>query len=419
MRCASLSRHQSFAASRPQLLRSRMTDLEQPVQPTGPAILNLGFRPFFAGAALFSVLSMLAWTGVYALGWQWQPSLPVVTWHAHEMVYGYGMAVIAGFLLTAVRNWTGVQTLHGIPLLLLFLLWLAARVLLAGGEDLLVWAALADGLFGLLLLAALAWPVFKVRQFKQLGILSKILLLVFANLLFYAGVLQILPWGVQAGLYSGVYLIMALILVMSRRVLPFFIERGVSQPVTLINRSWLDMASLLLFLGFWIADIVEPDSMLVAWLAGVLCLLHAVRLAGWYAAGIREQALLWVLYVAYAVMVIGFGLKAAVYVFGISPFLPLHAFTYGGIGLFTIGMMTRVTLGHTGRNILEPPAAMPWMFMLLLAGVVIRVVFPLLDDSRYPLWMGLSQLLWIAAFGVFLFTCLPMLVRPRIDGQLG
>ena len=396
-----------------------MTDLEQPVQPTGPAILNLGFRPFFAGAALFSVLSMLAWTGVYVLGWQWQPSLPAVTWHAHEMVYGYGMAVIAGFLLTAVRNWTGVQTLHGIPLLLLFLLWLAARILLAGGESLLAWAALADGLFGLLLLAALARPVFKVRQFKQLGILSKILLLVLANLLFYAGVLQIIPSGVQSGLYSGVYLIMALIFVMSRRVLPFFIERGVSQPVTLINRSWLDMASMLLFLGFWIADIVEPDSLLVAWLAGVLCVLHAVRLAGWYAAEIRGQALLWVLYVAYAVMVVGFGLKAAVYVFGISPFLPLHAFTYGGIGLFTIGMMARVTLGHTGRNMLEPPATMSWMFMLLLAGVVIRVVFPLLDDSRYPLWMGFSQLLWIAAFGVFLFTCLPMLVRPRIDGHYG
>ena len=396
-----------------------MIDISGPVQRPGSAILNLGFRPFFAGAALFSVLSMLFWTGVYVFGWHWQPSLPVVTWHAHEMVYGYGMAVIAGFLLTAVRNWTGVQTLYGVPLLLLFLLWLAARLLLTGGAGLLAWAALADGLFNLLLLAALAWPVFKVRQFKQVGILSKILLLMFANWLFYAGVLEIIPWGVQAGLYSGVYLIMALILVMSRRVFPFFIERGVAEPVKLINRAWLDATSLFLFLGFWIADIIEPDSLLVAWLAGALCVLHVIRLAGWYAAGIWRQSLLWVLYLAYTAVVIGFGLKVAVYAFGISPFLPLHMFTYGGIGLFTIGMMARVILGHTGRNILEPPAALSWMFIILLIGVIVRVVFPLLDHSHYALWMGISQLLWIISFGIFLFTCLPMLVRPRIDGQFG
>jgi len=190
-------------------------------------VLNLGFRPFFIGAALFSVLSMLVWMGMYVFGWSWQPALPAMSWHSHEMVFGYGMAVIAGFLLAAVKNWTGVQTLHGIPLLLLFLSWLAARLLLLLGDaGLLVWAALADGLFNLLLVAAIAWPIFKSRQFKQFGVLSKILLLMLANALFYSGALGIYSWGEHAGLYSGVYLIMALIFVMSRRVLPFFIERG-------------------------------------------------------------------------------------------------------------------------------------------------------------------------------------------------
>ena len=398
-----------------------MLNIDQPARHTGIAILNLGFRPFFAGAAVFSVLSMLVWTGIYILRWQWQPAgLPAATWHAHEMIYGYGMAVIAGFLLTAVKNWTGVQTLHGIPLLLLFLLWLTARLLLlAGGVGWLVWAALADGLFNVLLVLALAWPVFKVRQFKQFGILSKVILLMLANLLFYAGVLEIYPWGVQAGLYSGVYLILALIFVMSRRVLPFFIERGVDQPVTLTNRVWLDGASLFLFLAFWIADIIEPDSLLVAWLAGALCVLHAVRLAGWYAAGIWEKPLLWVLYLAYVAVAIGFALKVAVYVFSISPFLPLHAFTYGGVGLFTLGMMARVTLGHTGRNILEPPAAVAWMFGLLAIGSVIRVVLPLFDAAHYLLWMGVSQVLWMLAFSLFLWAFLPMLFRPRTDGQFG
>lgn len=397
-----------------------MLNPEQPVRHAGAAILNLGFRPFFAGAAIFSLLFMLLWMCIYVLGWRWQPALPGSIWHAHEMVYGYGMAVIAGFLLTAVRNWTGVQTLYGIPLLLLFMLWLTARLLLLSGDaGLLAWAALADGLFNALLVVALAWPVFKVRQFKQFGLLSKVLLLMFANLLFYAGVLEIYPWGVQAGLYSGVYLIMALIFAMSRRVMPFFIERGLDQAVTLTNRGWLDAASLLLFVGFWLADIARPDSLPVAVLAGMLCALHATRLAGWHAAGIWERPLLWVLYLAYAAVIVGFALKVAVYLFGISPFLPLHAFTVGGIGLFTLGMMARVTLGHTGRDVLDPPAQVSWMFGLLLAGSVVRVVLPLLDAARYVFWIGVSQLLWVLAFVLFLWVFLPMLCRPRTDGQFG
>ncbi|HAJ92782.1 MAG TPA: NnrS family protein [Gammaproteobacteria bacterium] len=398
-----------------------MINIDQPARHTGIAILNLGFRPFFAGAAVFAVLSVLVWMGIYIFGWQWpQVGLPATTWHAHEMIYGYGLAVIAGFLLTAVKNWTGVQTLYGLPLLLLFLLWFTARLLLlVGGTGLLAWAALADGLFNILLVLALAWPVFKVRQFKQIGVVSKVLLLTLANLLFYAGVLEIYPWGVQAGLYSGVYLILALIFVMSRRVLPFFIERGVDQPVKLTNSAWLDGASLFLFLAFWIADIVEPDSLLVASLAGALCVLHVIRLANWYAAGIWGKPLLWVLYLAYVAVAIGFALKVAVYVLGISPFLPLHAFTYGGVGLFTIGMMARVTLGHTGRNILEPPAAVAWMFGLLAIGSVIRVALPWFDAAHYVLWVGVSQVLWVLAFSLFLWAFLPMLFQPRTDGQFG
>jgi uncharacterized protein involved in response to NO len=398
---------------------SFMIDPQRPARHAGIAILNLGFRPFFSGAAMFSFVSILAWTGLYVFNWHWQPALPGVTWHAHEMIFGYAMAVIAGFLLTAVRNWTGVQTLHGIPLLLLFLLWFMARLLLAGDGRWLAWAALLDGLFNLLLLIALAWPVIKVRQFKQVGILSKVLLLMLANLLFYAGALELSPWGMQAGLTSGVYLVMAMIFVMSRRVLPFFIERGLAGSVTLTNRGWLDAASLLLFIIFWLADIVEPDSLLVACLAAALCVLHALRLAGWYVAGIWGQPLLWVLFLAYAAVIAGFALKAAVYLFGISPFLPLHAFTYGGIGLFTLGMMARVTLGHTGRNILEPPAAVSWMFVLLVIGSIFRVVLPLFDAARYTLWMGLSQLLWVLAIFLFMVIFLRMLYQPRADGQPG
>lgn len=384
------------------------------------ALLNLGFRPFFAAATVFSVVAVAIWLGVYVLGWPWpQQQLPAIVWHAHEMVFGYAMAVIAGFLLTAVKNWTGVQTLRGFPLLLLVLAWLAGRVLLLSGSHVpLYWAGLADCVFGVGLTLALAYPVFKVRQWKQLGILSKIVLLLCSNLLFYAGLLGLFPDGVRIGLYSGVYLVMALVFAMARRVLPFFIERGIGRPVTLSNRNWLDIASLVLFLLFWIADILRPDSLPVAILAGVLFFLHALRLAGWYASGLFKAPLLAALYLGYGWLVAGFALKAAVFVTGISPFIALHAFTYGGIGLFTLGMMARVTLGHTGRSLDAPPVVAPAVGILLI-GTLLRVLLPLLDAGHYALWVGLSQLLWMLAFTLLLLAYLPMWLRPRVDGQPG
>lgn len=398
-----------------------MQQIETRPTPDQPAFLNLGFRPFFTAAALFAVLSMLVWMGVTAFGWQTDfTALPVITWHAHEMIYGYALAVIAGFLLTAVRNWTGVRTLHGTPLLLLLLLWLTGRLLLLMGTAVpLLLIALVDSLFMLWLIGALLVPVIKVRQWKQMGIVSKLLLLLLSNGVFYAGVLGMIEDGIRIGLYSGVYLVIALIFVMGRRVMPMFIANGVGYPVQLKNRTWLDMASLVLFLVFWIADIARPDTLPVALLAVTLAGLHAIRLAGWYTPGIWNKPLLWVLYVGYGWLVAGFALKAAVFFFGISPFLPLHAFTYGGIGMITLGMMSRVTLGHTGRNVFEPPTALFWVFTAMLTGTAFRVLLPLFDPGRYPVWIGISQTLWITAFTAFLVIYLPMLTRPRVDGQPG
>ena len=385
------------------------------------AFLNLGFRPFFAGAAVFAVASMLVWTGMYVFGWQIVAAgLPPGIWHAHEMIFGYSVGVIAGFLLTAVQNWTGVRTLHGIPLLLLFVLWVAARVLvLLGSEVPLSLTALVDCTFTGLLFVAVLYPVVKVRQWKQAGILSKLLLILASNLLFYAGLLQLVPGGPRAGLYSGLYMVMALVFVMGRRVIPFFIEKGVDYPFRPGNRRWLDISSLVLFLAFWIADILRPDSLPVALLAATLFLLHAIRMADWHTRGIWRRPLLWVLYLGYGFLTLGFALKAAVVAFGISPFFAVHAFAYGGIGMISMGMMARVTLGHTGRNVLAPPALLSWMFSVLLAGAVLRILPPLLYPSHYRLWIGGAQLLWILAFSLFIYRYLPMLVQPRIDGKPG
>ena len=388
----------------------------RPARPQ-PAFLSRGFRPFFTAAGIFAVLSMLVWMQVYVFARGWPSGeLPAAVWHAHEMIYGYAMAVIAGFLLTAVRNWTGSPTLQGTPLLLLFLLWTAGRILILGGGDtVLAGAALADTLFATLLLIAIARPVIKTRQWRQTGILSKVALLPCANLLFYAGILGYFPQGVRVGLYSGLYLIIALILVMARRVLPFFIEKGVGYSVRLTNRRWLDIAGLLAFFLFWIADILQPDGLPAAVLAGLLFILHSLRMAGWYTQGIWRRPLLWSLYGGYGFLVTGFALKAAVPIAGVSPLPALHAFAFGGIGLFTLGMMTRVSIAHTGRDILAPGSMLFWMFAAMAFGAIIRIIPPLVMPAHYVLWIGLSQALWMAAFTAFLFTCLPMLLKPSLD----
>lgn len=367
------------------------------------------------------MIAMLVWYLAFIHNWPFPFSgLSPVNWHAHEMVFGYGMAVVAGFLLTAVNNWTGMPTLRGFPLLLLFVFWLVARLyLLFGNATTLLVAASFDLLFMTLLVATLAKPIVQAKNWMNLAIVAKILLLLLSNLAFYLGVAGVLEQGVYLGLYSGVYLLLALIFTLSRRVLPFFIERGVGYPLELRNSKLIDMASLVFFLAFWIAELVHPDGLIVALLSIILFVLHAIRLAGWHTPGIWKKPLLWILYLAYIFLVLGFALKAAVYFMGLSPYLALHAFTVGGIGLMTLGMMSRVALGHSGRNVFEPPAILSWMFLLLILGAFFRVLLPMLMETHYLLWISGSQGFWILAFLIFFTVYLPVLTRPRVDGKDG
>ncbi len=397
-----------------------MLNIEEPVTDK-TAFLKLGFRPFFSAAMLYAVVAIALWMGMYFLGWTLPAeSYGVVSWHAHEMVFGFGMAVIGGFLLTAEMNWTGVRTVTGWPLLVLALLWLAGRVLAFAVTDAgLGLLAAADLLFDLLLTAALFHPIVKARQWHQLGFPIQIALMALANLLFYLGLTGLWPAGLHVGLYAGFYLVLSVIFTMGRRVIPFFIEKGLGCPFTATNYKWLDITTVVLFAVFALADLAAPTALLTAALAAVLFLLHAWRLKGWYHPGIWNKTLLWTLYLGYLWIVLGFLLKAVSIVAGVSPYLAIHAFAYGGIGLVTIGMMARVTLGHTGRNVFSPPAILLPIFLLLAAGAVVRVILPLLLAGQYDLWIGLSQLLWAAAFLGMALLYLPMLIKVRIDGRPG
>ena len=383
----------------------------------GVGLWRLGFRPFFLGAGILAALLMAGWMGLYLLGWNFAPAgYPAPVWHAHEMIFGYAVAVIAGFLLTAVKNWTNVQTLHGSGLMALFALWVLARMGPFVAPVGVVF--LLDILFMLCFSAALLHPIIKARSWNQLVIAVLVLLLAGANILFYLGLTGMVPGGTRVGLYAGLYLVVAMILLVGRRVIPFFIERGCDRPVQLTYRPWLDI-SIVVSYGLFVVTELSGATRMAALLASLLVILNAIRLVDWHARGIWKKPLLWVLYIAYIWITAGFLLKAVAALWGISPTLSAHAFTVGGIGMMTLGMMARVALGHTGRNVFDPPASVWWMFLLLLGGAICRVLFPLLSMEHYMLWIAVSQLLWIAAFALFVFVYAPILIKPRVDGRYG
>lgn len=389
------------------------------------ALFNLGFRPFFLGAGVFAIISIVWWMLIYNTQNFVQIS-PISNsqWHAHEMLYGYGMAVVAGFLLAAVKNWTGRQTLYGKPLMGLFLLWCVARILFLFGTSMLLWAAVADLLFGFVLMLSIMQPIVKARQWSQLGVVVKLLLLWLGNLAFYLDCYGVLQEGMLYAINGAVLLFISLILMIGRRVIPFFIERGVANlgaeyKVQLKQYKWLDISILVLFLMLFLNEIFVHISALTPFLALVLFALNGYRLINWHAAGIWRVPLLWSLYVSAWLINVGFlfyGLQAQL---AIPSILTLHLFTIGGIGLMTIGMMSRVALGHTGRNINKPSLWMVFAFAAVCASAVFRILAPIFFMQYYDSWVLISALFWVVGFGIFVVIYAPILIKPRIDGSFG
>ena len=379
--------------------------------------LNLGFRPFFFAAGLSATLLMLLWLIIYQFNTLTIYNLPTQYWHAHEMIFGFAITVIAGFLLTAVKNWTGQQTINGTPLLLLFLLWLSARITFFIPEIPLIIQAILDISFLVFTTFFIALPIIKSKSWSHIGIASKILLLAISHIVFYLGALGVLENGISWGLYSAFYLIVALIFVMARRVVPFFIEKGLGLQQELKNPKWLDISSLFLFL-FYVIFEVFLQTHIIFIVAFLLFVLHSVRLFNWYHKDIWQKTLLWGLYLAYVFLILGFGLKTLSFFINFSPYIIIHSFAMG-IGLLTISMMSRVALGHTARSIFQPPKFLFWLFLLLGLAFIFRVLLPLFFAQNYDLWVLVSQILWIIAFGLFAIIYSPMLFKKRIDGQFG
>lgn len=235
--------------------------------------------------------------------------------------------------------------------------------------------------------------------------------------------MSLLANGVFLGNYIGFYVIVGLVLMMTGRVVPFFIERGVEEQVQLISRPGLEAVNFIAYIAFAVANLIQPDvtgaNLFIYGLAALLFVLNLVRLSDWHTKGIWRKPLLWTLFLAYSFIVLGFLLYALLYFGWFNVFIPIHSIAVGGVGLLTLSMMARVSLGHTGRSIHEPPATVLLAFVFLLLAAVLRVFLPLLLPGSHLLWIQASQLMWVASFALFLLAYGPILVQPRVDDRPG
>lgn len=379
------------------------------------ALFALGFRPFFLGAGILAVVFIALWLALYRGYLPLALFVSPAQWHAHEMLFGFAGAVIAGFLLTAVQNWTGMQTPSGTPLALLFLLWLAGRMapFLPGLPTLLY--ALVDAALFPALMVAIARPILRARQTRNLAFPLMLAMLTLANLLVHAEWLG-LAQTASAGFSLAIFMVVLMMVVLGGRVIPSFTDNKLR---TRARRwkwvEWLAPASVLATL---VALLVQPLSALTALIAAIAAAIHGIRLAGWHTREYWRVPLLWALHLGYGWIVVGFALTALAALGVTALSLALHAFTAGAIGTLTLGMMARVSLGHTGR-LLESPRAIHPAFALVTLAAGARVLWPLVDSGSHTGAVLTSGLLWILAFSIFVLVYAPMLVLRRVDGKPG
>jgi uncharacterized protein involved in response to NO len=367
------------------------------------AFLALGFRPLYLLAGGYAALSVAAWALQYA------GRLPGgnVLWHAHEMLFGYAFAVIAGFLLTAVRVWTQRPTPTGWPLAAIAALWLAARLVAP-------FSLLVSSFFDLLFAAAVAWgighPLVASGNRRNWFFIALVLALGAASLAFQA-------WP-QLGVAIGLDVVLFVMAVMGGRVIPAFTNSGIPGGAGARRDAWLEKASLGAILVLIALDLLQLDSRLPGAVALIAAGLHAARLALWAPLKTRGRPILWILHASYAWIVVHLALRGLAAFEIVPAVVATHALTVGAIGGLTIGMMTRTARGHTARPLTVGRAELA-AYVLVQAAAVVRSLLPLAFPAAYGALIAFSGALWFAAFAIFTVVYLPILTRPRLDGQPG
>jgi len=399
----------------------QITDLKKEQQIT--PLFRLGFRPFFLAGALFSVIAIALWLLMYRGTVNFIPLGGGYWWHIHEMIFGFGCAIIAGFLLTAVQNWTGLPGVKGKLLAALFALWLLGRVSLLlpnlFGPTLSTFLDLA---FLPCVAFILAKPILAIKQYRNLFFVPLLTLFTIANAEMHASIYFPETITLQYAGYAGVMLVTLLISVMAGRVAPMFTANG-TQTTKATPLPWLDkltngslaVVTLLLLLhpligmnNFYIGVILI--------FAGIFQAIRWLRWRPWITLGVP---LLWSLHFSIKAMAFGLTLLGLSY---LIPEIPSnhvwHLVTVGGIGGVILAMISRVSLGHTGR-MLQPPKLMSLAFASMVVASLVRSFGPWGFPEKTLIFVDISGFFWILAFGLFVAFYGPMLLKPREDGRPG
>jgi uncharacterized protein involved in response to NO len=381
-------------------------------------LFAIGFRPFYPLASVFAVVAILLWLISLAGRFQFGAYLQGVFWHSHEMLFGYIVAVIAGFLFTAVRNWTGLPTPSGVMLGGIVVLWIIARVLLVTGPGEL--AVVMDVAFLPVIAIAVAIPILRSRNKRNYKVIGVLVALSLLHLLFHLALGGQLPaWLSRASLFASVDLVVILFALIGGRVIPAF-TRNAAAGSNPRHATWLEViafGSLLMIVPITLLG----DTLVIApWMLTSLFVAAAVaqllRLALWQPQLTLGNPLLWMMPVAYSWLPVALVLRALATVAVVVPSAWIHALTMGALSSLMMAMMMRSTLGHTGRKLVASRMDMA-AFLALQLAALIRVVASSAGD--YQTLVTLSGLVWVLAFTLFFVRYLPMLVQPRVDGKPG
>ena len=381
------------------------------------SLFALGFRPFFLLAAISGPILIALWLlklfGMITLSNYYSST----GWHAHEMLFGYTLAVIAGFLLTAAGNWTGIKMISGWRLALLSIVFILGRIA-PFIPELPYWLIVSIDLSFIPLVALLiAIPVIKAKQWSNIIFVPLLLAMAAANLTVHLSTLNIIDTSIAIGSRVMLYLVVFLIVVMGGRVIPFFTERGVDG-VSTEKWKWVEYSAPVSIILLLVTDVIFSHNTLTGYAALFAFAIHSIRLYGWYSNKIWQNPLVWILQAAYAWFIVGFALKSLTLFNSTAVIFSYHAFTVGGIGIMTLGMMARVSLGHTGRE-MKLNSWMVLAFILINVATIFRVILPIFMHDYYLQLIQVAGWLWVVSFTIYLLVYTPMWIKPRVDGRPG
>ncbi len=383
--------------------------------PRGAAFLRLGFRPFYLGAAVLAALAVPVWMMVFLGQWVWAPALSPLLWHAHEMLLGFASAVIIGFLMTAVKAWTGLATPRGLPLGVLALLWLSARIA-AVTAPYAVYAMLDTLLLPIVALVLLRL-LLRAGNTRNLPLAALLLLLGAANATFHLSVLGLLDLAPTRALHAALAVIVMVECVMAGRVIPGFSMSAIPG-LRITALLWLERSALALTGVGLLLWVFAAPGWIASLALGLAAAAHVWRQWRWKPLLTKQRPILWILHLSYAWIPVGLGLLALAQIHLLAVSQGLHALAVGTTGGLIIGMITRTARGHTGRTLQVAPAEV-LAYVLVALAALLRVLLPLLWPDLLLVWLIGAAAAWSVAFAIYVFIYVPWLTQTRLDGKDG